>query len=147
MIRIEPKRRISGEIKVNGDKSISHRALIFSAMSNGYSEIENLSSAGDCYSTIKCLVKLGVEIEMGKTIKVLGKGLGGFKEPEDILDVENSGTTIRLISGLLAGQSFFSVITGDSSLRRRPVDRVIIPLLLWGRSSGLGGTTGFLLLL
>ncbi|HOL54479.1 MAG TPA: 3-phosphoshikimate 1-carboxyvinyltransferase [bacterium] len=143
MIRIEPKKRISGEIKVNGDKSISHRALIFSAMSKGYSEIENLSSAGDCYSTVKCLVKLGVEIEMGKTIRILGKGLGGFKEPEDILDVENSGTTIRLISGLLAGQPFFSVITGDSSLRRRPVDRVIVPLSLMGAEFWSRGNNKF----
>lgn len=132
MIKIEQKKRITGEIEVNSDKSISHRALIFASMSQGLSEIENLSSARDCYSTMKCLIKLGVEIEEGKTIKILGKGLRGFKEPEDVLDAENSGTTIRLLSGLLAGQEFLSVITGDNSLRKRPMDRVIKPLSLMG---------------
>lgn len=132
MIRVEPKKKISGEIEVNGDKSISHRAVIFSAMSDGISEIENFSNARDCYSTIKCLCSLGIDIEIGKTVKILGKGLRGFKEPGDVLNAENSGTTIRLISGLLAGQPFLSIITGDDSLRRRPMDRVIIPLSLMG---------------
>lgn len=133
MIKIEPKKKgIRAEIRVNGDKSISHRVAIFSSMSKGVSEIENFSSARDCYSTIKCLTALGVEIEIDKTIKVKGVGIRGFKEPFNILDAENSGTTIRLLSGLLAGQPFFSVLTGDDSLRRRPMDRVIVPLSLMG---------------
>lgn len=143
MIKIEPKKKISGEIEVNGDKSISHRAIIFSAMSNGPSEIENFSNARDCYSTIKCLCSLGVDIEVGKTIKVLGKGLRGFREPEDVLNAENSGTTMRLLSGLLAGQQFLSIITGDNSLRRRPMDRVIIPLSLMGAEFWARGDNRF----
>ncbi len=133
MIKIEPKSSgIKTEIRVNGDKSISHRVAIFSAMSKGISEIENFSSARDCYSTIKCLSALGIEIDIEKTIKIRGAGIRGFKEPNNILDAENSGTTIRLLSGLLAGQPFFSVLTGDDSLRRRPMDRVIVPLSLMG---------------
>ncbi|MBC7319577.1 3-phosphoshikimate 1-carboxyvinyltransferase [bacterium] len=132
-MKIEPKRKgIRAEIRVNGDKSISHRVAIFSSMSKGISEIENFSSARDCYSTIECLSALGVEIEIDKTIKIRGVGIRGFKEPSDILNAGNSGTTIRLLSGLLAGQPFFSVLTGDDSLRRRPMDRVIVPLSLMG---------------
>jgi len=133
MIEIERKTRgIDAEIEVNGDKSISHRVAIFGAMSNGITEIENFSDARDCYSTLECLEALGVEIEKDKIIRIYGKGLTAFKEPISILDAGNSGTTIRLLSGLLAGQPFFSVITGDESLRRRPMDRVIVPLSLMG---------------
>lgn len=144
MIKVEPKRKgIQTEIRVNGDKSISHRVAIFSAMSEGISEIENFSSAKDCYSTIKCLRALGVEIEEDKKVKIRGVGIKGFKEPNNILDAENSGTTIRLLSGLLAGQPFFSVITGDDSLRRRPMDRVIIPLSLMGAEFWARGDNRF----
>ncbi|MGC8971815.1 MAG: 3-phosphoshikimate 1-carboxyvinyltransferase [bacterium] len=143
-MKVEPKRKgIRAEIRVNGDKSISHRVVIFSAMSEGISEIENFSSARDCYSTIKCLRDLGVEIGEDKKIKVRGAGIRGFKEPSNILDAENSGTTIRLLSGLLAGQPFFSVITGDDSLRKRPMDRVIIPLSLMGAEFWARGNNRF----
>lgn len=144
MITIEPRNReIRAEIRVNGDKSISHRVAIFSAMSRGISEIENFSSARDCYSTIRCLRALGVDIEEGRKIKINGVGIRGFKEPEDILDAENSGTTIRLLSGLLAGQPFLSIITGDDSLRRRPMDRVIVPLSLMGAEFWARGNNRF----
>jgi len=133
MIEIRPKvRGINTEIEVNGDKSISHRIAIFGAISNGITEIKNFSDARDCYSTLECLEALGVEIEKDKIIRIYGEGLQGFKEPVDIIDAGNSGTTIRLLSGLLAGQPFFSVITGDKSLRRRPMDRVVVPLSLMG---------------
>jgi len=144
MITIEPRNRgIRAEIRVNGDKSISHRVAIFSAMSRGISEIENFSSARDCYSTIRCLRALGVDIEEGRKIKINGVGIRGFREPEDILDAENSGTTIRLLSGLLAGQPFLSIITGDDSLRRRPMDRVIVPLSLMGAEFWARGNNRF----
>jgi 3-phosphoshikimate 1-carboxyvinyltransferase len=144
MITIEPRNRgIRAEIRVNGDKSISHRVAIFSAMSRGISEIENFSSARDCYSTIRCLRALGVDIEEVRKIKINGVGIRGFKEPEDIIDAENSGTTIRLLSGLLAGQPFLSIITGDDSLRRRPMDRVIVPLSLMGAEFWARGNNRF----
>ncbi|MGB9681790.1 MAG: 3-phosphoshikimate 1-carboxyvinyltransferase [bacterium] len=133
MIEIERKTKgINTEMEVNGDKSISHRVAIFGAMSNGVTEIENFSDARDCHSTLECLMVLGVAIDFGERIEIKGKGLQNFKEPSDILNAGNSGTTIRLLSGLLAGQPFFSVITGDESLRRRPMDRVIVPLSLMG---------------
>jgi len=144
MIKVEPRNRgIRAEIRVNGDKSISHRVAIFSTMSKGVSEIENFSSARDCYSTIRCLRAIGVDIEEGNKIKISGVGIRGFKEPENILDAENSGTTIRLLSGLLAGQPFLSIITGDDSLRRRPMDRIIVPLSLMGAEFWARGDNRF----
>jgi len=126
--------RLSGTIEVPGDKSISHRALIFTSMADGESRIENLSTAADCMSTISCLKALGIKMkrQADSTFIVEGKRRFGFRKPSDVLDAGNSGTTIRLISGLLAGQSFDSVITGDSSLRKRPMKRIINPLLCMG---------------
>jgi len=127
---IKPVHKLGGTIEIPGDKSISHRALIFAAMARGRSRIRNLSGAADCLSTLSCLRSLGVGIEKMSdgTIEIDGRGRFGFKEPPDILDAGNSGTTIRLMTGLLAGQPFYSVITGDKSLRKRPMKRIIDPL-------------------
>ena len=128
-IKIKSRKRIYGEITVPGDKSISHRALMFLSLANGRSEIRGLSSSQDVQSTLKCLKNLGVEIyRTSDRIIVTGQGLHGLKEPQIILDAGNSGTTMRLLSGILAGQSFESCITGDSSLKKRPMRRIIEPL-------------------
>ncbi len=123
-------RRLRGEARVPGDKSISHRALIFAAMAHGTSRIRNFLPSLDCFSTASCLERLGIEIERrGETaVTVRGRGLEGLREPVEVLDAGNSGTTMRLLSGLLAGRPFHSVLTGDGSLRRRPMGRVIAPL-------------------
>jgi len=124
---------LKGCIEVSGDKSISHRALILGAMCSGDVTIANLSTGADCVSTAECLKLLGVEIKTSdKQTIVKGRGLHGFCEPDDILNAGNSGTTMRLLSGLLAGQPFYSVLTGDNSLRTRPMERIIKPLKLMG---------------
>lgn len=123
---------IQGEIEVAADKSISHRALMISAIAEGKSCIKNFLYADDCISTMKCLRKLGVEIADKKgEIIVNGKGLN-LKEPSGDLDAGNSGTTTRLLSGILAGQNFLSKITGDESLSKRPMKRIIDPLKKMG---------------
>ncbi len=124
---------IQGEISLPGDKSISHRALIFSAMAAGESVIENISDGNDVRSTINCLRQLGVNIsEENNLIKVQGVGYKGFKQPAAQLDCGNSGTTARLLSGLLITQNFESKLTGDESLVKRPMKRLIEPLELMG---------------
>jgi len=134
---------LRGEIKVPGDKSISHRALILGAIAAGDTEISDMLMGEDCLSTLKCLEKMGLQHSPvnAKSFSVSGLGLEGLKEPNEILDAGNSGTTMRLLMGLLAGQNFYSVISGDNSLLRRPMDRVTIPLLsmgseIWGRAEG-----------
>jgi 3-phosphoshikimate 1-carboxyvinyltransferase len=143
--KIDSIPRIRGIIEVPGDKSISHRALILGAMARGRIPISNLSTGGDCTSSITCLRSLGVAIEkQGQTeFSVEGRGIFGFREPPTVLDAGNSGTTMRLLCGLLAGQSFHSVITGDDSLRQRPMRRVIRPLRQMGAriSARDGGST------
>ena len=142
MIRIGPARKIRGRLAVPGDKSISHRALIFAALGRGTSEIEHLSGGKDVQSTRRVLRTLGVEIEEDRgRLKVFGKGPEGLQEPEAVLHCGNSGTTARLMAGVLAGRPFFSVLTGDSSLRRRPMARITVPLRemganFWGRGGG-----------
>lgn len=112
-----------------GDKSISHRAAMFSALAKGETKIENFASSADCASTLSCLQKLGVEIRReNSTVYVKGVGKNGFTKPESALDCGNSGTTMRLLCGILAGQNFDSVLTGDESLSKRPMRRVIEPL-------------------
>lgn len=124
---------IKGEIEVPSDKSISHRAIIISSIANGTSEVRGYLPSEDCLDTIKAMRCMGVDIiENNGLLKIRGAGLLGLKEPEDIIDVGNSGTTIRLLIGLLAAQRFFSVITGDSSIRRRPMKRVVHPLRMMG---------------
>jgi len=131
--KITPKDKINGNIKVPGDKSISHRALILGAIAEGITEIEGFLPGEDCLVTINCLQKLGVEIEhSGDAVRIYGVGLHGLQKPKNTLYVGNSGTTMRLLAGLLAGQSFDTVLDGDASIRKRPMDRVIQPLSQMG---------------
>jgi len=135
---------LCGIVQVPGDKSISHRAVIIGALSAGDTYIENFLTGEDCLATVRCFKELGVEFESsdcGKELVVHGRGPEALREPENVLDAANSGTTIRLLMGILAGLPFFSVITGDSSLRRRPMRRVTVPLRemgarIWGRQGG-----------
>lgn len=135
-------RGIKGEVKIPGDKSISHRSVIISSLGTTPVEIKNFLRGEDCLSTIACMRALGVSIEDDESIvTVTGHGLTGLKEPESILDAGNSGTTLRLLLGLLAPQRFFSTFTGDKSLSHRPMGRVIRPLSkmgarIYGRSGG-----------
>jgi 3-phosphoshikimate 1-carboxyvinyltransferase len=120
-------------VRIPGDKSVSHRAALFNALGDGRSRITNFSSGADCSSTLSCLRALGVSVERdGDRIQIEGRGLRGLAEPSDVLDCGNSGTSMRLLSGILAGAGVFSVLSGDASLRRRPMARVIEPL----RSAG-----------
>jgi len=127
--RIHSAQAFSGVLVVPGDKSISHRYAILASLAEGQSEILNFSRAADCRSTLGCLAKLGVKIEEREgRVVIEGKGLGGWERPRKALDAENSGTTMRLLAGALAGQEFSSELTGDKSLRRRPMRRVMEPL-------------------
>ncbi|KON87240.1 3-phosphoshikimate 1-carboxyvinyltransferase [Sporosarcina globispora] len=124
---------LSGEIAVPGDKSISHRSVMFGSIAQGKTAVTNFLPGEDCLSTIACFRKLGVSIEQeGNRVTVAGKGLEGLQEPADILDVGNSGTTIRLLMGILAGRPFHSVLIGDESIAKRPMTRVTAPLSLFG---------------
>lgn len=128
-------RKLQGEITVPGDKSISHRAVMFGALAKGTTEATHFLQSADCLSTIQCFSKMGIEIENNRSsgvVRVKGKGLHGLSKPSSVLDVGNSGTTMRLMSGILAGQSFSTVITGDESIVKRPMGRVITPLTLMG---------------
>jgi len=130
---ISPGGKIDGIVELPGDKSISHRYAILAALAEGQSEIVNYASAADCRSTLECLRQLGVGIEASDgRVRVSGVGLDGLKEPRKALDAENSGSTMRMLAGVLAGQPFKSTLTGDSSLRRRPMRRVIEPLRQMG---------------
>jgi 3-phosphoshikimate 1-carboxyvinyltransferase len=130
---ISPGGTISGFVELPGDKSISHRYAILAALAKGPSEIANYASAADCRSTLGCLRRLGVTIEAdGRSVRIKGAGLDGLKEPGQALDAENSGSTMRMLAGVLAGQHFTSNLTGDQSLRRRPMRRVIEPLRQMG---------------
>ena len=124
---------LTGEITVPGDKSISHRAIMLGSIAHGITKIDNFLMGEDCLSTIECFRKMGVEIDVNSdNVIVSGVGLNGLKEPSGILDAGNSGTTTRLISGILAGQKFKSTITGDDSLKTRPMKRIIEPLSKMG---------------
>lgn len=128
-MRVLPAKRLEGSITVPGDKSISHRAAMIAAMAEGTTVIRNYASGRDCTSTLKCLWELGVPIEIsGTTVTITGVGKQGFRKPVGPLDCGNSGTTLRLLAGILAGQNFESILTGDESLKRRPMDRIIKPL-------------------
>jgi 3-phosphoshikimate 1-carboxyvinyltransferase len=135
--------RLEGEVVPPGDKSISHRAAILNSLATGEGQIANFAPGVDCLSTVRCLKALGVKIsrkgsQESGTLLVSGTGESGLREASDVLDAQNSGTTMRLVGGLLASQPFLSVITGDRSLRNRPMGRLIEPLRLmgaeiWGR--------------
>jgi 3-phosphoshikimate 1-carboxyvinyltransferase len=141
--KFEKINKIDGTLFFMGDKSISHRALIISALANGKSYIQNLSSAEDVQSTVNCLNNLGVEIneENNRTV-VKGRGFKGLKKPGDKLNAGNSGTTARLLSGVLAAQDFDSTVVGDKSLSARPMNRIIEPLNQMGaRIAGIENET------
>ncbi len=126
---IRPARGISGKVNIPPDKSISHRAAIFASLGRGRSVISNFLFAEDCVNTVKALRQLGVKAEVsGRDLIVEGRGLKGLSAPEEELYFGNSGTGMRLMAGVLAGQSFSSVLTGDESLSRRPMERITIPL-------------------
>ncbi len=128
-MKIQPAENLQGTINLPGDKSISHRAALVSALANGETRIENFATSADCASTLDCLEQLGVEIvRENSTVFVKGVGKTGFQAAENPLDCGNSGTTMRLLAGILAGQRFDSVLSGDESLSIRPMKRVIAPL-------------------
>jgi len=145
---IAPARSLAGGLAVPGDKSISHRLAILAALAEGASEIRNYSPAADCTSTLECLKRLGIGIDAQsapriagtatdgghtpRNVRIRGSGLSGWRKPRRMLDAGNSGTTLRLLAGALAGQSFVSKLTGDASLRSRPMRRVIDPLTQMG---------------
>ena len=142
-ITIQPASSIKGSIIVPGDKSISHRSIMLGAIANGVTTVRGFLRGEDNMSTMHAFRAMGVEIaDDGETIEITGRGLHGLKEPGDVLDCGNSGTTIRLITGLLSGQSFFSVVTGDKYLRKRPMKRVVEPLSQMGAQiAGRNGGT------
>ena len=124
---------LKGEVTVPGDKSISHRAVMFGALSQGITEVTNFLQGADCLSTIDCFRRLGIQIEnTPEKIVIHGKGLHGLTQSDSILDVGNSGTTTRLISGILAGQTFETTLNGDASIQSRPMKRIMEPLSLMG---------------
>ncbi len=128
-IKITKAKKVLGELRVPSDKSISHRSIILTSLAKGESTVKNFLKAGDTLTTVSVYRSLGVEIkEEGDIFRVKGVNLFGYKEPEDILDMGNSGTTTRLTLGLVSGQKFFSAMTGDNSLRKRPMARVVDPL-------------------
>lgn len=124
---------LKGEIKVPGDKSISHRGVMFGAISEGTTELTGFLDGADCRSTIGCFRAMGIDISQDADHVIIhGKGLHGLKAPSQVLDVGNSGTTTRLISGILAGQPFLSSLNGDESIQKRPMGRIITPLTQMG---------------
>ena len=132
-MEIKKLQRLRGELTIPGDKSISHRAVMFGSLAKGTTKITHFLEGADCLSTISCFRKMGIHIEKTATeVLVHGKGLHGLSAPAEILDVGNSGTTTRLISGILAGQSFSCVLNGDASIQSRPMKRIITPLTAMG---------------
>jgi 3-phosphoshikimate 1-carboxyvinyltransferase len=124
---------LSGTVQLPGDKSISHRYAMLAAIAEGVSVIRHFAASRDCHSTLGCLQTLGVKVqESGESVTINGRGLRGLSAPVQVLDAENSGTTIRLLSGILAGHPFESSITGDASLAKRPMGRIMQPLRLMG---------------
>ncbi|MHB1357406.1 MAG: 3-phosphoshikimate 1-carboxyvinyltransferase [Anaerolineae bacterium] len=140
-LRVKRGTSLQGEIDLPGDKSITHRALLLGSLGSGTSRISNYLDGADCRATVGCIRSLGVAINRRQTeLLVQGRGLRGWREPSDVLDCIRSGTTMRLLSGLLAGQPFMSILNGRTQLRARPMDRIISPLRLMGaRISGRSG--------
>ena len=124
---------LRGEISVPGDKSISHRAIMLGSLAKGTTEVTNFLQGADCLSTISCFRKMGVSIDnLGDKVLIHGNGLHGLKAPSEVLDTGNSGTTTRLMSGILAGQNFTVTVNGDASIQKRPMGRIITPLTQMG---------------
>ena len=130
---IQKIKKAVGQIKVPGDKSISHRAVMLGSLANGVTEISGFLKGADCLSTIDCFRKMGIDIDInGENVTVHGNGLRGLKKPDEMLYTGNSGTTTRLLCGILAGQNFDTSITGDASIQKRPMGRVVKPLSIMG---------------
>lgn len=130
---IQKIKKAVGQIKVPGDKSISHRAVMLGSLANGVTEISGFLKGADCLSTIDCFRKMGIDIDInGENVTVHGNGLRGLKKPDEMLYTGNSGTTTRLLCGILAGQNFDTSITGDTSIQKRPMGRVVKPLSMMG---------------
>ncbi len=125
---------LKGELRVPSDKSISHRSVILGSINKGEVRVKNFLFSEDCLNTVKAFKELGVEIELSEDVVIKGRGKRSLKEPFNVIDLGNSGTSIRLISGVLSGQPFYSVLTGDRYLRKRPMDRVALPLRKMGAS-------------
>ncbi|MBI4462793.1 MAG: 3-phosphoshikimate 1-carboxyvinyltransferase, partial [Acidobacteria bacterium] len=131
--KLRPARALAGTVQVPGDKSISHRLALLAALAEGTSELLNFSSSRDCGNTLDCLAQLGIRVSRGTdATRIEGGGLRGLQAPEKELDAGNSGSTLRMLAGVLAGQPFESVLVGDASLSRRPMRRVIEPLTEMG---------------
>ena len=135
---VAPGRALRGTVRVPGDKSISHRAVLLGALAHGATSVDGFLRAEDCLATVRCVRALGIDVDDdGERLTVRGRPM---REPDDVLDAGNSGTTIRLLAGILAGRPFHSVLTGDASVRRRPMDRVVEPLRRMGaRITGRDG--------
>ena len=140
---ISPFGPLRGEISVPGDKSISHRSIMLGSLASGTTEVHGFLQGEDSLATLRAFRAMGIAIEeLGAgRLRIAGQGLYGLQEPADVLDCGNSGTTMRLMLGLLSGQAFFSVLSGDQYLRRRPMKRVVGPLStmgarIWGRNDG-----------
>ena len=132
-MKLQPKEKLQGELIVPPDKSISHRAVLFSSLAKGECHIKNFLESDDCLSTISCMRQLGASIEQkGTEVRIRGKGIHGLQKPSDLLYTGNSGTTTRLLTGILCGQNFVSQISGDASICRRPMKRIIAPLSQMG---------------
>ena len=133
-LRLKHSKGLQGKIRVPGDKSVSHRAVMLGAMAHGKTTIESFLSSEDCLRTLEAFEAMGLKVDRTDetTVVIQGAGMQGLREPQVVLDMGNSGTGFRLLSGILAGRDFFSVLTGDESLRGRPMDRVVEPLRKMG---------------
>lgn len=141
-MKLNKARNVKGKVRVPGDKSISHRAAIIGSIAEGVTSISNFGTSADCASTLACLAGLGIGVEReGTTVRIFGQGKEGLSVPPAALDCGNSGTTARLLAGVLAGQPFDSTLTGDASLSARPMRRVIEPLRTMGAAIGSAGGT------
>jgi len=129
-IKVRKKKTVKGEISLPGDKSISHRAIMLGSIARGETRVKGLSDCLDCRNTLDAFLKMGIEIEERSEgeLTIQGRGLKGLSSAKEVIDVGNSGTTIRLLSGILAGQDFSSTMTGDETLQKRPMRRIILPL-------------------
>src|SRR5262245_38972520 len=129
-VTVSPARRVHGQLRVPGDKSVAHRYALVAALAEGRSRISNFAPGADCHSTLACLRRLGVDVldEPEGVITVIGRGIGGLQSPREPLDAGNSGTTMRLMAGVVAGYPFSTTLVGDASLSKRPMTRVMIPL-------------------
>jgi 3-phosphoshikimate 1-carboxyvinyltransferase len=133
VVEVSPTAEIRGTVRVPGDKSISHRLAMLGGIADGTTTIQNFAESADCQSTLDCLSRLGVKVDRdGSTITIHGRGLDGLQPPDRELDAGNSGTTVRLMSGIMSGQPFDSTFVGDASLSRRPMRRVMDPLRRFG---------------